>query len=151
MKWVFFFQWKPAGSGIRIIIITIIIIMIYYYFHTRLVLVLGTYNFKTFIPIWPWNCLHPRLIFGYYEADMDLCYLYLWRKVVCLFCFVLFCLYLWDPSNRDASDRMLVGLFGKLLRMLQIACLLVSLESSCWGGVWGVHYWLGFMVFGLAV
>jgi hypothetical protein len=27
--------------------------------------------------------------------------------------FVLFCLYLWDPPNQDASDRIL-GLFGKL-------------------------------------
>jgi len=36
--------------------------------------------------------------------------IYLWRKVVCLFC-----LYVWDSLNRDASDRIL-GLFGKLLR-----------------------------------
>jgi hypothetical protein len=42
--------------------------------------------------------------------------IYLWRKVVCLFvCFVLFCLYLWDPLHQDASDCVL-GLFGKLLR-----------------------------------
>jgi hypothetical protein len=34
---------------------------------------------------------------------------YLWRKVVCLFC-----LYLRDPLNRHASDRIL-GVFGKLL------------------------------------
>ncbi len=30
-------------------------------------------------------------------------------------CFVLFCLYLGDPPNWDASDHIL-GLFGKLLR-----------------------------------
>jgi hypothetical protein len=36
--------------------------------------------------------------------------IYLWRKVVCLFC-----LYLWDPPNQDASDCDL-GFFGKLLR-----------------------------------
>jgi hypothetical protein len=36
--------------------------------------------------------------------------IYLWSKVVCLFCFVL---YLWDPPNWDASDRLL-GVFGKL-------------------------------------
>ncbi len=35
--------------------------------------------------------------------------IYLWSKVVCLFC-----LYPWDPPNWDASDRVL-GLFGKLL------------------------------------
>jgi hypothetical protein len=35
---------------------------------------------------------------------------YLWRKVFCLFC-----LYLWDPPNQDASDHIL-GHFGKLLR-----------------------------------
>jgi hypothetical protein len=38
--------------------------------------------------------------------------IYLWRKVVCLF-FFFFLMYLWDPPNRDASDRVL-GLFGKL-------------------------------------
>jgi hypothetical protein len=38
--------------------------------------------------------------------------IYLWRKVVCLFCFVL---YLWGPPNWDASNHIL-GLFGKLLR-----------------------------------
>jgi hypothetical protein len=42
-----------------------------------------------------------------------ICYLYLWRKVVCLFCFV--CTY---EIHRTG--------------MLQTACLLVSLESS-WG------------------
>jgi hypothetical protein len=31
--------------------------------------------------------------------------------------FVLFCLYLWDPSNRDASDHVF-GLFGKLPRRM---------------------------------
>ncbi len=36
--------------------------------------------------------------------------IYQWRKVVCLFCF-----YLWDPLNWDASNCVL-GLFGKLLR-----------------------------------
>jgi hypothetical protein len=36
--------------------------------------------------------------------------IYLWRKVVCLFC-----LYPWDPLNQDALDRVL-SLFGKLLR-----------------------------------
>ncbi len=78
----------------------------------------------------------------------------------------MFCLYLWDPLNRDASDCVL-GLFGKLLRrrgvywlgfirleLLQIV-FLVSLESS-WGGggciglvsyVWNcgvkvVEYWM---------
>ncbi len=35
-------------------------------------------------------------------------HIYIWRKVVCLFCFCL-----WDPLNQDASDRIL-GLFGKL-------------------------------------
>jgi hypothetical protein len=35
---------------------------------------------------------------------------YLWRKVVCLFC-----LYLWDPPNQDASDHIL-GLVDKLSR-----------------------------------
>jgi hypothetical protein len=39
-------------------------------------------------------------------------HIYVWRKVVF---FVLFCLYLRDPLNRDASDHVL-GLFGKLLR-----------------------------------
>ncbi len=34
--------------------------------------------------------------------------IYLWSKLVCLFC-----LYRWDPPNQDASDRVL-GLFGKL-------------------------------------
>jgi hypothetical protein len=39
---------------------------------------------------------------------------YLWKKkVVCLFCFVL---YWWDPRNWDASDHVL-GFFGKLSRM----------------------------------
>ncbi len=38
--------------------------------------------------------------------------IYLWRKVFCLFCFVL---YLWDPPNRDVSNCIL-NLFGKLLR-----------------------------------
>ncbi len=37
---------------------------------------------------------------------------YLWSKVVCLFCFVL---YLWDSLNWDASDGIL-GLFGRFLR-----------------------------------
>jgi hypothetical protein len=40
---------------------------------------------------------------------------YVWSKVVYLFCFILFCLYLWDALNRDASGHVL-GLFGKLLR-----------------------------------
>jgi len=38
--------------------------------------------------------------------------IYLWRKVICLFCFIL---YRWDLLNWDASDRVL-GLFQKLLR-----------------------------------
>jgi hypothetical protein len=45
--------------------------------------------------------------------------------------FVLFCLYLWDPPNRDALDRIL-GLFGKLFE-----------EEGCIA--------FGFMVFGLAL
>jgi hypothetical protein len=36
--------------------------------------------------------------------------IYLWRKVVCLFC-----LYLWEPLNWDASNCVLI-LFGKLSR-----------------------------------
>ncbi len=38
--------------------------------------------------------------------------IYLWSKVVCLFCFVL---YQWDPPNWDASDHVL-DLFGKFSR-----------------------------------
>jgi hypothetical protein len=38
--------------------------------------------------------------------------IYLLRKLISLFCFVL---YRWDPPNQDASDHIL-GLFGKLLR-----------------------------------
>ncbi len=53
--------------------------------------------------------------------------IYLWRKVVCLFCFVC------------TSEIHQTG-------MLQIAYL-VSFESSQWGGV----HRLGFMAFGLAV
>ncbi len=53
--------------------------------------------------------------------------IYLWRKVVCLFCFVC--------TNEIHRTR-----------MLQIA-FLVSLESSGGGGV----HWLGFTAFGLAV
>jgi hypothetical protein len=40
-------------------------------------------------------------------------YVYLWRKVVCLFCFVLFVLMRSTEWIRDASDCVL-GLFGKL-------------------------------------
>jgi len=65
------------------------------------------------------------------------CYtrIYLWRKVVWLFCFVL---YQWDPPNQDASDCIL-GLFGKLSRRT---------GASAWfHGVWtcGVEvleYWM---------
>ncbi len=41
-------------------------------------------------------------------AQLTLAVIYLWRKVV-----YLFCLYLWDPPNPDTSDCVL-GLFGKL-------------------------------------
>jgi hypothetical protein len=44
-----------------------------------------------------------KLTLGYNILDI-----YLWRKVVCLFC-----LHLWDPLDGDASDCVL-GLFGKL-------------------------------------
>ncbi len=61
--------------------------------------------------------------------------IYLWRKVVC---FVLFCLYLWDPPNQDASDCIL-GVFGKL-----------SMRRGAWAwfhGVWTcgakvLEYWM---------
>ncbi len=43
---------------------------------------------------------------------------YLWRKVVCLFCFGLFCLYSWDPPNQDPSDHIL-SLSRKLLKKMQ--------------------------------
>ncbi len=64
--------------------------------------------------------------------------IYLWSKVVCLFCFVLFCLYRWDPPNRDASDHVL-ALFGKL-----------STRRGAWAwfhGVWTcgakiLEYWI---------
>jgi hypothetical protein len=59
---------------------------------------------------------------------MFLLQIYLWSKVVCLFCFVLLC-----------TDEILRT--GMLLIMF-----LVSLESSGGGRVHG----LGFMVFGLA-
>ncbi len=56
--------------------------------------------------------------------------IYLWSKLVCLFC-----LYRWDPPNRDASDHVL-GLFGKL-----------STRRSAWAwfhGVWtSVGYFPG--------
>jgi len=60
-------------------------------------------------------------------------------KEGCLFvCFVLFCLYQWDPLNRDASDRVL-DIFGKLSRRR---------GSSAWfHGVWtcsgeALEYWM---------
>ncbi len=61
--------------------------------------------------------------------------IYLWSKVVCLFCFVL---YWWDPPNRDASDRVL-GLFGKLWRRRG--------ASASFHGVWTcgtkvLEYWM---------
>jgi hypothetical protein len=61
--------------------------------------------------------------------------IYLWRKVVC---FVLFCLYWWDPPSWDASDRVL-GLFGKLSRRR---------GASAWfHGIWTrgakvLEYWM---------
>ncbi len=59
--------------------------------------------------------------------------IYLWSKVVCLFCF-----YLWDPPNRDASDRIL-GLVGKLSRRRG--------ASSWLHGIWTcgakvLEYWM---------
>jgi hypothetical protein len=66
----------------------------------------------------------------------------LWRrKVVCLFCFVL---YLWDQPNQDASDCVL-GLFGKLL---------MRKSSSAWlHDIWTcdakvLEYW---MIFSLKI
>ncbi len=55
--------------------------------------------------------IHKNVTNKSFQKDWGLENIYLWRKVVCLF--VLFCLYLWDPPNQDASDRVL-GLFGKL-------------------------------------
>jgi hypothetical protein len=61
---------------------------------------------------------------------------YLWSRLVCLFCFVL---YLWDPPNQNASDHIL-GLFGKLLRRRS--------DASAWfHGVWTrgakvLEYWM---------
>jgi hypothetical protein len=59
--------------------------------------------------------------------------IYLWRKVVCLFC-----LFLWDPLNQDASECVL-SVFGKL-----------SMRRSTWAwfhGVWTcrakvLEYWM---------
>ncbi len=50
----------------------------------------------------------------------------------------LFCLYLWDPLNRDASDHVL-GIFGKLLRR--------SGASAWFHGIWTcdgevLEYWM---------
>jgi len=55
--------------------------------------------------------IHKNVTNKSFQKDWGLENIYLWRKVVCLF--VLFCLYLWDPPNQGASDRVL-GLFGKL-------------------------------------
>jgi hypothetical protein len=83
------------------------------------------YNFKLCHPIMVVFCnlyLHPKgptLMFHYI--------IYLWKKVVCLFCFVC--------TNEIHRTKMLQIVF------------LVSLESSQWGGV---HH-LGFMAFGLVV
>ncbi len=52
------------------------------------------------------------LVYSGWTVEHDGCGIYLWRKVVCLFC-----LYLWDPPNGDASDGVL-GLFGKALETI---------------------------------
>ncbi len=72
--------------------------------------------------------------------------IYLWRKfcLFVLFCFVLFCLYFWDPPNRDASDCVL-GLFGKLSRRRG--------ASPWFHGIWTcnvevLEYW---MIFSLKI
>jgi len=57
------------------------------------------------------------------------------RKVVCLFCFVL---YLWEPPNRDASDSVL-GLFQKLLRSRGESA---WFHGICTCGVEVLGYWI---------
>jgi hypothetical protein len=52
---------------------------------------------------------------------------YLWNKVVCLFCFVL---YLSGPPNKDASDCVL-GLFGKLSRKRGASAGFMALDLRC--------------------
>jgi hypothetical protein len=59
--------------------------------------------------------------------------IYLWTKVVCLFC-----LYLWDPLNQDASDHIL-GLFGKLSRR-RVALAWFHGIWTCGGKV--LEYWM---------
>jgi hypothetical protein len=70
-----------------------------------------------------------------YTKEIDLFYIYIWRKVVC---YVLFYLYQWNPRNRDASDIVL-HLFGKLLRRRG--------ASTWFHGVWTcnekvLEYWM---------
>ncbi len=85
----------------------------------------------------------PIMCFFNFVIEKDtqtwLCYngkqpiIYLWRKVVCL--------YLWDPQNQDASNRIL-GLFRKLSRRRR--------GTWAWfNGVWtfgveGLEYWMIF-------
>jgi hypothetical protein len=57
-----------------------------------------------------WQCFDFKIIFKWKQRRKRQNHIYLWKKVVCLFCFVL----LRSTQLGDASDCVL-GLFGKLL------------------------------------